>query len=417
VIAASIVGLLLVGIGVMNMGGGDSTAADSPQPPSAIADPAPATGGTPTLPPVETVANPTPQTGGNGRAQPATGAAGSPEPEPVDPEPAAAVAAADPPARGSAPPPATNTQPVTGAAATPQSINPTPPPAAAPPPTPGEVRIALPSTAMAVGGTQDASVQVFTTAGARMTSGFNLGWRSTDTGVLAVDTRGGVRASGPGTAWVVASAGSARDSVLVSVAAVVAAVEIAESDVSLEVGGSRALSAAAMDSNGTRLQRDIRWTSSDPAVVSVDASSGRVTAGSAGRAQVTASADGVSDAVTVSVAAPGPALPPAEAAQGAIASYVATLAGGDEDAVRRLWGSGDQDGLEEVLDLMGERGFSATLRTVGDPAEQGGAAVVPFSVQAAYRNFAGAERRSTLNFVARFERSGSAWNLVTAVVQ
>jgi hypothetical protein len=121
--------------------------------------------------------------------------------------------------------------------------------------------------------------------------------------------------------------------------------------------------------------------------------------------------------VTVSVAAPAPALPTAEATSAAIDGYMSALTGGDEDAVRRYWGTADEGGLDDLIELMGERGFSATLGPISDPTEQGGAAAVTFTVEAAYRNFAGAERRSTLNFIARLERSGSNWTLASAVVQ
>jgi uncharacterized protein YjdB len=279
------------------------------------------------------------------------------------------------------------------------------------------VRIAIASTAMVVDGSQAASAQVFSDGGARMTAGFDLTWRSTNPGVLAVDSRGNVSGRGAGTAWVVAAAGNARDSVLVAVEAVVAAVEIAESDFSLEVDGSRGLSASATDSNGASLERDIAWSSSNPAVVAVDPSTGRVTARGEGTAQVTASADGFSDAVTVSVSAPAPALPTADQVSAALTAYMGALSGGDEDAVRNYWGASDEGGLDDLIDLMGERSFSATLGTVGDPVEQGGAATVPFTVAETHRNFAGGDRGSTLNFLARFERSGSSWTLVSAVVQ
>ena len=249
-----------------------------------------------------------------------------------------------------------------------------------------------------------------------MTAGFNLSWRSSNAGVLAVDARGNVRGSGAGNAWLVATAGNAHDSILVAVAAVVAAVEISGSDVSLEVGGSQGLSAAATDADGTPLDRDITWSSSNPAVAAVDAGTGRITARTAGTAEVTASADGFTDAITVNVAAPAPRLPTSGVVSSAINEFVAALSGGDEDAVRRYWGATDEDGLDDVMDLMGEREFSATLGTVGDPTDQGGAATVTFSVDAEYRSFAGGGRESTLNLVARFELSGSSWVLASVVV-
>jgi uncharacterized protein YjdB len=264
---------------------------------------------------------------------------------------------------------------------------------------------------MVVGGTQRASAQVFSTAGARMTTGFNLTYRSSDPGVASIDGQGAIRGTGVGNAWLVAVAGSARDSARVTVAALVAAVEIAGSDVTLEVGASQALTASTTDANGARLQRDIAWSSSNPAVATVDPGTGRVTARAEGTAQVTAASDGFSDAVAVRVAAPAPALPSAGVVATAIQGYVASLSGGDRDTVRRLWGTADQDGLGDVIDVMGESRFSAALGTVGDPSQEGGAATVPFVVNATYRSFAGGERRPTLNFVGRFERSGSNWVL------
>lgn len=320
---------------------------------------------------------------------------------------------------GTAPPAGSATAPAGGTttpvATTAPAVTPTP--AAAPRPIPREVRIALSATAMVVEGTQEASAQVFTDGGTRMTAGFDLSWRSSNAGVLSVDGSGAVSGRGAGTAWLVASAGDARDSVLVAVAAVVAAVEIEESDFALEVGGSRGLNASATDENGTRLERDIAWSSSNPAAVVVDAGTGRVTARGEGTAQVTATADGSSDAVTVSVAALAAALPTADEASTAIDGYMAALTGGDEDAVRRYWSTADEDGLDDLLDLIGERGFSATLGAVGDPSEQGGGAEIMFSVDAEYRSFAGGGRSETLNFVGRLEPAGSNWVLVSAVVR
>jgi len=397
VIAASIVGLLLVGFGVMNLVGG---------------------GGESTPTPVGTAATPTPESGGAAQVEPPIGAGG---PAAVDPDPPATTTSGTPAATTPAPattaptPAATTPPPSTTAATPPPAASTTPPPAAVP--TPRQVEIDLTSTAMAVGGTQTAAAQVFADGGTRMTSGFTLSWRSSDTSVLSVDTRGALRGTGAGTAYLVATAGSARDSILVAVAAVVASVEIAPSDLALEVGGSGSLSAVATDPSGARLERAIAWSSSVPGVASVDARSGRVTATSAGTTRITATADGISDAVTVTVAAPAPTLPTGDFVTGAITAYLGFLTSKDEDAIRRLWGTADEDGLDDLLDLIDENRFSATLGTVGAAAAQGGAATVPFAVNTVYRTFAGAERRSTQNFLGRFERSGSNWVLQSAVIQ
>jgi hypothetical protein len=273
--------------------------------------------------------------------------------------------------------------------------------------------VALASSAMAVGGSQDAAASVLAANGSRLSTGFTLAWRSSDPGVVAVDGQGRVQATGSGSAWVVATAGNARDSALVTVEALPASVEIAEASLSLSPGSSGALTARVLDTEGNRMERAVRWSSSDPGVVSVDAATGRVTAAAAGAAQITASAEGFSDQVTVTVEV---ALPSAAAIRSALEGFVASLSAGDEDAVGRMWG-GDDDSLEDVTDLMGEREFSAALTTVGDPTEQGGAAVVPFTVTGSYRNFAGGGRESTLNLVARLARSGSDWALASVVAQ
>jgi hypothetical protein len=255
---------------------------------------------------------------------------------------------------------------------------------------------------------------VLSASGGQLTSGYTLSWRSTDPSIVEVDAQGRAEASGAGSAWVVASAGNVSDSALVTVEAVPGAVEIAGGDVNLPPGGSRTLSASVLDSDGNVISGSVRWSSSDAAVVAVDAGSGRLTAGSTGTARITASAEGFSDEISATVEL---ALPTQAYIQGALQDYVGFLSGENEEALRRLWGSGDPDALDSLLDLMGERDFAASLESVGYPTEQGGAVVVPFQVRGSYRNFAGGNRESELSFVGRFEPSGSGWRLLSAVLQ
>jgi uncharacterized protein YjdB len=338
--------------------------------------------------------------------------ASRPEPEPSRPEP-------------------DEDRPTTAGGAPPAGLSPTPtrPPASpAPAPTPARVAISIPTTSMASGAAQAATAQVFASGGARMSSGsYALSWRSSDSRVLAVNARtGAVTGGDEGTAWLVATAGPASDSVRLTVAAVVAAVEIGASDFALEVGdAARALTAAVSDRGGQSLERAVTWTSSDEAVARVDGS-GRVTPVGPGSARITAAAAGVSDQVTVSVTAPAapapaapaaPTAPTAEVVRAAVDGYVTALSGGDRDAVTRYWGSGPASPLSDLLELMDEAGFRATLTSVGEATVQGDAATVQFDVSAAYRTSFGQNRERPLGFVGRLERTGGAWRLASSVLR
>jgi hypothetical protein len=286
---------------------------------------------------------------------------------------------------------------------------------------------------MPQGGTANASAQVFASGGAAMAAGsYALAWRSSNPQAVTVTPQGALRAAGPGAAWIVATAGNARDSVRITVAAAVASVDIAGSDLDLEVGDpASALTASVLDSNRQAMQRPVTWTSSNPGVATVDGS-GRVTAVSAGTARITASADGFSDAVGVSVAArptpaaptpapapvaTAPALPSSAEVRSAVEAYVAALGRNDRDTVTRLWGSAPQGDRNDLFDVMGGAQLRMTLGTVSEPAADGTAATVTFAVAANYRSGFGQNRNADFSFRGRLQRSGSSWNLVSAVLQ
>jgi serine/threonine protein kinase/uncharacterized protein YjdB len=381
----------------------------------------------------------------------------SPPSAPAQQPPAAATptgggALATPNQTASTPPPAT-TQP--------QPSNPTtttPAPVAASPPTPARVDIGELASSMQQGGSGTATAQVFASSGTIMNGGFTLAWRSSNPAAVTVDQRtGALRAAGPGAAWIVAAAGDARDSVRLTVTApattaatpppnqpaprpaqpnpqpaapIVARVEIAGPDLDLEVGSpARTLSASVVDSNGRPVTRPVTWSSSNPRVASVDGS-GRVTAVGAGLTQITATLDGRSDQVGVTVAAAppppapepapvasAPALPSAEDARAAVESYVAALGSNDRDTVTRLWGSAPEGDRGDLLDAMGSRDFRVTLGDVSNPVADGPAALVTFPVAGAWRSNFGQNRGGNFNFQARLERAGNAWRLASVVLQ
>jgi serine/threonine protein kinase/uncharacterized protein YjdB len=414
-IAASVVLLGALVMGVMSLGGGDEPTEPTPQAssPSAPAQQEPA---------------PAASTSGGALATPNPTASTTP-PATTQPQPSN--------------PPATTSAPV-----------------AAPPPTPARVDIGELASSMQQGGSATATAQVFASSGAAMNGGFTLAWRSSNPAAVTVDQRtGALRAAGPGAAWIVAAAGGARDSVRLTVTApattastpppnrpaprpaeptpqpaapTVARVEIAGPDLDLEVGSpARTLTASVVDSNGRPVSRPVTWSSANPQVASVDGS-GRVTAVGAGSTQITATMDGRSDQVGVTVtvaAAPprpapepapvasAPALPSTEDARAAVEGYVAALGSNDRDTVTRLWGSAPEGDRGDLLDAMGSRDFRVTLGTVTTPVADGSAALVTFPVAAAWRSNFGQNRGGNFNFQARLERAGNAWRLVSVVLQ
>ena len=289
-------------------------------------------------------------------------------------------------------------------------------PPSTPPPTPERIAVTA-NRSMEVGGTQTASAQVFASGNTLMRLGYTLSWRSSDAAVFSVDPRSGaVRASMPGAAWLVASAGDARDSIRLTIAAAASEVRIAEEDFTLEAWApARALGASVLDSGGNAVQRTVAWSSSDDAVATVDAS-GRVSAVAAGTARITAAAAGFSDQITVRVTEPG-VVPSDAQVRAAVDAYVSALGRGSRDLVTRLWGSADAGRLEELLDLMGQRDFSAQLGTVGSASQSGSGSVLTFQVRAAWRSNFGQNRTRDMGFVGRLERVGSEWQLVSSVIQ
>lgn len=87
-------------------------------------------------------------------------------------------------------------------------------------------------------------------------------------------------------------------------AAPVATVTVEPSALEMEVGDTRQLTAAARDDAGRLLaDREVTWSSSDPAVAEVTAE-GRVTARSGGSVTITATSEGRSGSASVAVHAP-----------------------------------------------------------------------------------------------------------------
>lgn len=162
-------------------------------------------------------------------------------------------------------------------------------------------------------------------------------WSSTDTTVAKVSAAGQVTARGTGLARVVAAIGSQRDTAMIQVMQVVAAVALSPAAASLQTGQTATLQAVARDSGGAVVPATgFTWASSSPSVLTVDAAgmvrgvapgtaTVRATAGSGATAQAQVTVQAVPIA-TLAVQPASFALAPGQNAQ---ASAIAKDAAGN----------------------------------------------------------------------------------------
>lgn len=129
-------------------------------------------------------------------------------------------------------------------------------------------------------------------------------WTSTNTDVVTVDETGRITAVSPGVASVKAQCGYAKGSCQVTVTAPGIAAQqviITPASTQISVGKSMQLSAAVLPAETT--DKTVTWTSSDPTIVTVDAT-GTITAVSEGQATVSARCGEASGQCAVTVTAP-----------------------------------------------------------------------------------------------------------------
>lgn len=177
----------------------------------------------------------------------------------------------------------------------------------APPPTPpaavAAIRITPASPSLVTGATVQLTATPLDAAGTTLT-GRTVSWNSEMSSIATVSASGLVTGVSPGSARIQATSGGVTGDVTVTVTPVpVANVLITPSAPSVESGDTLRLAAAARDAQGNALPgRTIQWTSLSPAVASVSAS-GLVTALAPGSTTVRATAESVSQEVTLTVRA------------------------------------------------------------------------------------------------------------------
>ncbi len=163
------------------------------------------------------------------------------------------------------------------------------------------VAVAPPTTTLLLGTTLQLAATPRDSAGDSL-SGRAVSWASSDTAIAPVDARGVVTARATGSATITASVEGKSGSATITVVPVpVASVTVTPPSATLLVGTTLQLAATPKDSAGGTLSgRTLSWASGDTTVASVDAK-GLVTARAPGSTAVTASVEGKSGTMTLTV--------------------------------------------------------------------------------------------------------------------
>jgi uncharacterized protein YjdB len=268
-------------------------------------------------------------------------------------------------------------------------------------------------------------------------------WSSSEPQVAAVDAAGKVRAHSTGSTLIIARSGSESAMLSLSVLpAAVASVRV-EGAVPLKVGDTLALRAEPRDQWGGGIgERPIIWSSSNPAVVSVDSASGLVEARAAGSAAVTATSEGKSGSVRLTVLPQprtGRTEPPLEAVaqratdpspeqvaaehQRVIDQMVAgveqcygALQEKDVDRVQELYKAAtraDQDKLKKLSRILRTDEWAAEVGAREDGAQriENDTATMDFSFRLTWKDAFGGRLNSQPVFRAEFARNGSKLDL------
>lgn len=197
------------------------------------------------------------------------------------------------------------------------------------PPRVASVQLSPPSATLLVGQSLTFSATTISAKGAVL-SGRSITWSSSNSAVATVTTTGMVTVSAPGAATITASSeGASGASQLTVLPVPVGRVIVSPTTATLTVNQTVQLAASTTDSiGGTLVGRTVVWTTAAPSIATVSAS-GLVVAVSAGSTTATASSEGKSASVEITVRplSNGPPVLSSVSASPLIPGRIATLVG------------------------------------------------------------------------------------------
>ncbi len=212
-----------------------------------------------------------------------------------------------------------------------------------------------PATGVLTAGSSASFSAVALDAAGNQLTGRQLTWASTNSSIATVATTGVVSALAPGQTTISASAGEVTGTAVLTVVAAqvpVATVTLAPPSGLLQVGSSGLFTVTLADAAGSTLtNRVVAWASSNPAIATVNATTGIVTAFTVGTTQITATSEGRVGTATLTVTAPPVT----------VCSLIAgaTVLGGDGQALGTLTNQYNATSVENQYGIYGSP-YSAT---------------------------------------------------------
>jgi uncharacterized protein YjdB len=251
-----------------------------------------------------------------------------------------------------------------------------------------------------------------------------VAWTASPESVATISAGGRVLGRGPGVARIVAKAEASSGVAIVTVIAEpVASIRLSAPSGPLKPGESIQLVATGLAANGSTLDgRRVLWATSDSGVAAV--AGGRVTAHSAGNAEISASIEGQKRAVTVTVSAPAAqerppvADDPRRTAQEigrVLEVFVDALNSRDTKRVKDAYPGMRPDEEARWRRLLEDRktvtDLRATLQESGQPKVDGDAAESLIQIHLAMK-VQGLTKPLDQKYRAVFARESGTWRLV-----
>lgn len=248
----------------------------------------------------------------------------------------------------------------------------------------------------------------------RPVAGRPVQWRSSDAGVLQVESDGTIRAVGAGTATVGAAVDGRRDEVTITVTPeAVAAVRVTPPTATIEAGDTQSLAVSVTGERGGPLDRPVTWRSSDLAVARVSGE-GVVTGGAPGEAIVTASAGGREAAARITVTPRAPtAAELRDQAAAVIHAYARALEASDVEQIETLYPMLPEDRARELRRNLAEMENLRVTLEVRDVQVRGEEANVSVSGEWRFRA-SGQNLSQAVNELFRLQRVEDRW-VITAI--
>ena len=162
-----------------------------------------------------------------------------------------------------------------------------------------------PATASVVVGKTTQLAATAKDAAGNVLTGRPIAWTTSATAVATVDANGIVTAVSIGTSNIIATSEGKTAQAAITVTPVpVASVTVSPNAPTIKVNGTVAMAATLKDEQGNELTgRTVAWTTSAPAIATIDANTGAVTGVATGTATLTATSEGKSGSTTVTVSA------------------------------------------------------------------------------------------------------------------